>query len=111
MEEARTAPPRRCRWCGGELQTGGRGRPKEFCSASCRQAAYEQRRGLAGRRVKEGDVVLRAERADRLRDSLFALRCAAEDVATAAREGADGSEIAALSEELVAMAKDIERLR
>ena len=35
----------------------------------------------------------------------------AEDVATAAREGADGSEIAALSEELVAMAKDIERLR
>lgn len=55
--------------------------------------------------------MLRAERADRLRDSLFALRCAAEDVATAAREGADGSEIAALSEELVAMAKDIERLR
>lgn len=51
------------------------------------------------------------ERADDLRDNLYALRCAAEDISIAAKEGADGDELSELCDELVELAKKIERLR
>lgn len=51
------------------------------------------------------------ERAERLRDELFELRCAAEDVATATAEGASAVEVKALCEELVELAKKAEKLR
>jgi hypothetical protein len=44
------APPRRVIWpdscarCGGPLTQCGRGRPRKYCQASCRQRAYEHRR-------------------------------------------------------------------
>lgn len=52
-----------------------------------------------------------AERAERLQDSLFELRCSAEDIATAAREGAGGEELQELCTELVDLARTIEKLR
>jgi hypothetical protein len=42
---------------------------------------------------------------------LFQLRCAAEDVATAAADGADGAELRRLAGELVDTARGLERLR
>ncbi|AKK11068.1 hypothetical protein CUTER_05355 [Corynebacterium uterequi] len=51
------------------------------------------------------------EKASRLRDNLFTLRCAAEDIATASSEGAPASDITALAWELVALARRIEKLR
>ena len=46
-----------------------------------------------------------------LGDDLFELRCAAEDIATAAAEGAQPDEIRELCTELVALARQIEKLR
>jgi hypothetical protein len=51
------------------------------------------------------------DRAEELRDSLFELRCAAEDVATAVGEGESPGEISALCSELVELARKIEKLR
>lgn len=101
-----------CQWCGRELpHQEGRGRRRKFCSPSCKQRAYEQRNAVAGTGVPSDAVILTPDKAGQLRDRLFELRCAAEDVATAQSEGADAEEIAALCDELVGMARGIERLR
>jgi hypothetical protein len=34
----------RCRWCNSKIEIESRGRVPEFCSQSCRQRAYEQRK-------------------------------------------------------------------
>lgn len=51
------------------------------------------------------------QRADELKDSLFELRCAAEDISTAVREGEDPREVSELCRELVSLARNIEKLR
>lgn len=96
-----------CQYCGKEIQlTPGRGRPRKYCGDSCKQRAYEARHpaqgSLNGSRRIQGDT---------LRDKLFELRCAAEDIATATQEGAVADEIQSLCEELVTMAKKLERLQ
>lgn len=101
-----------CQWCGKEMaQQKGRGRRRKYCSATCKQRAYEQRNSISGSPIPQNAVIMRPEKADGLRDSLYALRCAAEDIATASREGADPDEISGLCDELVGMAREIERLR
>jgi hypothetical protein len=50
-------------------------------------------------------VVLSAEEAAELADRVFQVRCAAEDVATAVAEGADGAELAELCASLLQAAK------
>lgn len=50
-------------------------------------------------------VVLTAEEAADLSDRLYQVRCAAEDVATAADEGAVGAELRELCEALLQAAK------
>lgn len=44
-------------------------------------------------------------------DSLFELRCSAEDIATAVEEGAPAQEVRQLCEELVDLARRVEKLR
>lgn len=56
-------------------------------------------------------MVLSAAEALDLADRSFAARCAAEDVATAIREGAEADELAQLCDEMVSLARDAERLR
>lgn len=51
------------------------------------------------------------EKVDAFKDRLFELRCAAEDISTAASENADAEELRDLCDELVALAKQIEKLR
>lgn len=55
--------------------------------------------------------MLRPERVDEIRDELYELRCAAEDIQTAAAEGAEPVEIRHLCDELVTIALKIEKLR
>lgn len=100
-----------CTWCGKELVNTGRGRPRKYCSRSCKQRAYEQRHNVAGTSIPAEAVIIHPDRVAALRDSLFELRCAAEDVATASAEGADPEEIRVLCTELVALARTIEKLR
>ena len=55
--------------------------------------------------------MLSAQEAADLADRSFAARCAAEDVATALREGADRDELLSLCTGLVTLAREAERLR
>jgi hypothetical protein len=60
---------------------------------------------VKGTSVPEDAVVLSAEEAAELSDRVYQVRCAAEDVATAVDEGADGSELRALCNALMKAAK------
>jgi hypothetical protein len=65
-----------------------------------------QRSGLPDDAV----VLSTAELAD-LQDRLFQLRCAAEDVVTAAADGADAAELGRLAAQILRSADALERLR
>lgn len=60
---------------------------------------------VKGTAVPEDAVVLSADEAAELSDRVFQVRCAAEDVATAVDEGADGAELKELCDALVQAAK------
>ncbi|CAN5704908.1 hypothetical protein BH09ACT7_BH09ACT7_59400 [soil metagenome] len=60
---------------------------------------------VKGTAVPEDAVVLSADEAAELSDRVFQVRCAAEDVATAVDEGADGAELKDLCDALVRAAK------
>ena len=47
---------RTCQRCGSPLPSQKSGRPRRWCSPQCRQAAYEERRGLEGWKDKQPKV-------------------------------------------------------
>lgn len=78
-----------CRWCGGDfLRTPGAGRPKEYCRPSHRQRAYEARRLGESRKLAPDEVIVSRRAWDALRDALYRLESAAEDVAIDLTSGA-----------------------
>lgn len=101
----------KCAWCGRAIVDSETGRRRRYCKQSCRQRAYEQRHALTGTRIPVDAVILTQDEADAVVDRLFEVRCAAEDVATAAAEGTTAGELAELCERLVELARDAERLR
>ena len=58
----------------------GPGRPRQFCSPSHRQRAYEARRRADELHVPAGQVIVAERELDRLRDRLYRLESAIEDV-------------------------------
>jgi hypothetical protein len=71
----------RCGWCGRGLpERRGPGRPRRFCQQACRQAAYVagQRRAELG--LSETELVITRRALDELRDQLYVLEAAVEDV-------------------------------
>lgn len=106
---------RHCGWCGVRLpedaRTGKVGRPRRYCSQSCRQRAYERRSAVQRGGLPEDAVVLSAAELADLQDRLFQLRCAAEDVVTAADDGAEAGELKTLAATVVENAHGLERLR
>jgi hypothetical protein len=107
----RTRAPEHCGWCGRRLGQSGAGRKRRYCGHACRQRAYERRSAVQRGGLPADAVVLSASELAALQDRLFQLRCAAEDIATAAREGAHAHELCALADELARAARDLERLR
>jgi hypothetical protein len=81
------------------------GRRRQYCRQSCRQRAYEQRALVKGTSVAPDSVVLSADEAAQLSDRVYQVRCAAEDMATAIEEGADGPELRNLCDALMRAAK------
>jgi uncharacterized membrane protein affecting hemolysin expression len=72
---------RRCRWCGRAFDVlPGPGRPKEFCRASCRQADYIARQRSADVGLSEAELIVTRAALDELRDKLYVLEAALEDV-------------------------------
>ncbi|HEV2780261.1 MAG TPA: hypothetical protein VGX25_12790 [Actinophytocola sp.] len=111
-EFRRPAPVRHCGWCGGRLPDEGRvGRPRRYCTQSCRQRAYERRAAVQRGGLPDDAVVLSAAELADLQDRLFQLRCAAEDVVTAAEDGAGPAELKSLAANVMATAAGLERLR
>jgi hypothetical protein len=72
---------RRCRWCGRgfEVQPGP-GRPRLFCRQGCRQADYIARQRVAEAGLSEAELIVTREALDDLRDRLYVLEAAVEDV-------------------------------
>jgi hypothetical protein len=101
-----------CGWCGRRLEHGATvGRRRRYCGQSCRQRAYERRSVLQRTGLPEDAVVLSDDEIARLLDRLFQLRCAAEDVVTAADDGADIAELRHMAAELARSARRLEQLR
>jgi hypothetical protein len=61
--------------------------------------------------LPEDAVVLSSTELADLQDRLFQLRCAAEDIMTAAEDGAGGEELRGLAAGMVDAARGLERLR
>lgn len=100
-----------CVWCGRAVADVGVGRRRRYCRQSCRQRAYEQRSAVKGTDIAPDSTILTAAEAVSAMDRMFEVRCAAEDVATAAAEGAAADEIGRLCATLIDLARDAERLR
>lgn len=103
MRVRRRAQP--CGWCGREITDVGLGRRRRYCRQSCRQRAYEQRATVRGTSLHPDSVVLTAQEATELRDRLYEVRCAAEDIATAVDEGAQSTELDELCQALMRAAR------
>ncbi len=71
----------RCGWCRRELvPTGGRGRPRRYCRQSCRQRAYELRRRQLAGTLQSNEVPITLTDFERLRDGLYVVSSALDDV-------------------------------
>lgn len=66
---------------------------------------------VKGTSLAPDSVVLTADEAAQLADRVYQVRCAAEDVATAVEEGADGSDLKHLCAALIRAAKDADGWR
>jgi hypothetical protein len=72
---------RRCKWCGRGFEVpAGPGRPAEYCRTSHRQRDYEARRRSAELGLSETELVVTRRALDELRDQVYILECAIEDV-------------------------------
>jgi len=71
----------RCRWCGRPVgERAGPGRPRLYCRRSCRQRDFEARQRAARHRLDESAVIMARSELEDLRDKLYVLRCAVDDV-------------------------------
>lgn len=56
------------------------GRPRVFCKRSCRQREFEARARAARHGLDETDLIVARSELEQLRDELYVLQCAVEDV-------------------------------
>ena len=76
-----TADALKCRWCRSPLApTSGAGRRREFCSQACRQWDWVARQRASELALSEDELVITRTERDKLRDQIFVLRCAVQDV-------------------------------
>lgn len=81
---------KRCRWCNRPiLEQAKTGRPKQYCRTSCRQMDYVARRRARELGLSESELVMARSELDELRDALYVLEAAVEDVDRDLAEGGD----------------------
>jgi hypothetical protein len=72
---------RRCRWCGRGFEVApGAGRPPEYCRRTCRQRAYEARTRASELGLSDTELVIARNELEQLRDALYVVEAAVEDV-------------------------------
>jgi hypothetical protein len=70
-----------CGWCGGLLpESAATGRPRRYCKRSCRQRDFEARERSKAHGLDEADLIVTREALETLRDQVFVVQCAVEDV-------------------------------
>lgn len=70
-----------CRWCRHPLaESSGPGRPKKYCSQKCRQWDWVSRQRATELELSENELVVAREELDHLKDLIFVLQCAVNDV-------------------------------
>lgn len=71
----------RCRWCRRVLPArDGPGRPREFCRQACRQWDWVARQRARELALSDGELVIARTELDALRDQLYVMACAVDDV-------------------------------
>jgi hypothetical protein len=71
----------KCLWCRVALrQPTGAGRPRRFCSQACRQWDWVTRQRSRELNLSEHELVITRSHLDDLRDRIYVLACAIEDV-------------------------------
>src|SRR6059058_2998940 len=70
----------RCRWCRRVLPTQKIGRPRVFCSQSCRQWDWVGRQRARELQLGEHELIVTKAELDSLHDDLYVLACAVDDV-------------------------------
>lgn len=71
----------RCRWCGRSFPVAaGPGRPRQFCKRSHRQRDYEATRRAKEVGLSEDELIVTRRQLDELRDRIYMLEAAIEDV-------------------------------
>ena len=77
-----------CDWCGEPFpKKSGPGRPRKFCRRSHRQRHYEAQRVGEQRRIGVDEVLVSRRSWEALRDALYRLQSASEDVAMDLMQG------------------------
>jgi hypothetical protein len=72
---------RRCAWCGRGLpERSGAGRPRRFCRDACRQRSFHAKARAAEVGLTEAELVIARNELEELRDALYVLEAAVEDV-------------------------------
>jgi len=70
----------RCRWCRRVLPVQKMGRPRLFCSQSCRQWDWVGRQRARELQLNEDELIVTKAELDHLHDELFVFACAVDDV-------------------------------
>lgn len=69
-----------CRRCGRPFVGQRTGRPRRYCRDSCRQMDYQARRRAKELGLSESELVMARSELEQLRDALYVLEAAVEDV-------------------------------
>jgi hypothetical protein len=70
-----------CGWCRGPLpESAATGRPRRYCKRSCRQRDFEARERSKAHGLDEADLIVTREALETLRDQVFVVQCAVNDV-------------------------------
>ena len=81
VQTEKPADSSRCQWCRSPIsQRSGAGRPRRFCSQSCRQWDWVARQRANELALSEDELVIARKELDALRDQVYVLRCAIADV-------------------------------
>ena len=100
--------PGRCRWCGRGIEAPASvGRPRLYCRRSCRQRDYEARRRAAELGLGETELVVTRRELDELRDALYVLEAAVEDVDRDLAEGGSPDDLRDAVDWLLAAARPL----
>jgi hypothetical protein len=101
-----------CAWCRRPLpQARATGRPRVYCRASCRQRAFEQRRRLTELGLSESELVVTRADLDAVRDAVFVLEAAIQDVDADLAASSTPADLRAALDWLLAAARPLVALR